>query len=71
MVMVDATPQLMHVHGRMPVILHPRDHDSRLHAPAEEAMELITQYPAERLVEQLADELWSTKAKPDDQLTFL
>jgi len=58
MVMVDAVPEMLEVHDRMPVILHPEDHEAWLHAPAEEAMKLVTQYPADRLVIDHTPELW-------------
>ena len=58
MVMVDAVSEMLEVHDRMPVILHPEDHEAWLHAPAEEAMELVTQYPSDRLVIDHTPELW-------------
>src|SRR3546814_5460263 len=36
MVMVDAVEAMMEIHDRMPVILHPQDHDSWLRARSEE-----------------------------------
>lgn len=57
-VMVDATKELWDIHDRMPVILHPRDHDTWLNAPAEEAMALVTQYPADRLRVERTEEPW-------------
>ena len=57
-VMCDATPELFEIHDWMPVILHPRDHDAWLHAPAEEAMQLVTQYPAAQLVVNRTDQPW-------------
>lgn len=62
-VMVDATEELFDIHDRMPVILHPDEHDAWLHAPAEEAISLVRQYPASRLVVDRTAEPWS-KAKP-------
>lgn len=65
MVMVDAVEAMMEIHDRMPVILHPQDHDSWLRAPPEEAMKLVTQYPADQLVVDRTDEPWSArKTKP-------
>lgn len=64
-VMVDATEELIDIHDRMPVILHPEDHDAWLRAPAEEAMALVTQYPADRLVVDRTAEPWfKARAKP-------
>lgn len=60
-VMVDATEELFDIHDRMPVILHPEDHDAWLNAPAEEAMKLVTQYPADRLVVERTDVPWVKK----------
>ena len=61
MVMVDATEELWDIHDRMPVILRPEDHDAWLHAPAEEAMALVAQYPAAQLQVRRTDEPWSTR----------
>ncbi len=61
-VMVDATPELMDIHDRMPVILHPRDHDTWLRAPADEAMQLVMQYPADRLTVDRTEEPWFKRA---------
>jgi putative SOS response-associated peptidase YedK len=64
-VMVDATAELWDIHDRMPVILHPDEHDTWLRAPAEEAMGLVRQYPADRLVVDRTAEPWfKAKAKP-------
>ncbi len=60
-VMVDATPEMMEIHDRMPVILHPEAHEAWLRAPAEEAMALVTQYPADRLVVERTPEPWIRK----------
>ncbi|SBV33189.1 conserved protein of unknown function [uncultured Sphingopyxis sp.] len=57
-VMVDATEELWDIHDRMPVILQPEDHDTWLHAPAEEAMALVAKYPANRLSVRRTDEPW-------------
>lgn len=67
-VMVDATQELWHIHDRMPVILEPDDHDRWLHAPAKEAMELLRQYPADRLSVERTEEPWSNRRKPDAPL---
>lgn len=48
-VMVDATTELWDIHDRMPVILRADDQDTWLRAPAEEAMQLLRQYPVEQL----------------------
>ena len=54
--MVDAIEELWDIHDRMPVILHPNDHDAWLNAPAEDAMALVRKYPADHLtVERTAD----------------
>jgi putative SOS response-associated peptidase YedK len=57
-VMVDATEELWDIHDRMPVILHPDEHEAWLRAPAEEAMALVRKYPADRLVVDRTDEPW-------------
>ena len=59
MVMVDAVPEMLEIHDRMPVILHPDDHAAWLHAPPEDAMKLVAQYPADQLAIEHTDELWS------------
>lgn len=66
MVMVDAVPQMMEIHDRMPVILHPADHDAWLNAPAERAMALVAQYPADRLDVRPTDELWYAGRRKGD-----
>ena len=58
MVMVDAVPEMLEVHDRMPVILNPEDHEAWLHAAPEEALKLVRQYPAGRLVIDHTAELW-------------
>lgn len=58
MVMVDAVPEMMEVHDRMPVILRPEDHDAWLHAPTDEALQLVAQYPADQLIVDHTTELW-------------
>lgn len=63
-VMVDATAELWDIHDRMPVILHPDEHETWLRAPAEEAMALVRKYPAERLVvDQTAEPWFKAKTK--------
>ena len=57
-VMVDATEELSDIHDRMPVILHPDEHDAWLNGPAEEAMALVRKYPAARLAVERTDEPW-------------
>lgn len=47
-VMIDATEALWDIHHRMPVILHPDEHETWLRAPADEAMALVRKYPAVR-----------------------
>lgn len=59
MVMVDAVPEMLDIHDRMPVILHPADHDRWLRAPADEAMALVTQYPSEKLVTDHTAKPWT------------
>lgn len=71
-VMVDATKELCDIHDRMPVILHPDAHDTWLRADAEEAMKLLTQYPASELVAERTDEPWfARKAKPAEDRTLI
>jgi putative SOS response-associated peptidase YedK len=56
----------------MPVILHPGDHDTWLHAPAEEAMALVAKYPADRLAVERTQVPWfSRKAAPADPPSLL
>lgn len=70
--MVDATKELWDIHDRMPVILPPDAHDAWLHADAEEAMQLVTQYPADKLVVERTDDPWfARKAKPADDATLI
>lgn len=57
-VMVDATEELWDIHDRMPVILHPDDHEAWLRAPAEEAMALVQKYPADKLAVDRTAEPW-------------
>jgi putative SOS response-associated peptidase YedK len=66
-VMVDATEELLDIHDRMPVILHPEGHETWLRAPADEAIKLVRKYPGERLLAEHSAELWSArpgKAEP-------
>ncbi len=67
MVMVDAVPEMMEIHDRMPVILRPNDLDTWLRAPADEALELVAQYPYEQLIIEPTDELWVPKRRPNDR----
>lgn len=67
MVMVDAVPEMMEIHDRMPVILHPDDWNSWLHAETDQALELVKQYPANRLIVEPTDELWVPKRRPNDR----
>lgn len=60
-VMVDATEELWDIHDRMPVILHPDEHDAWLNAPAEDAIALVRKYAAARLVVDRTDEPWFRK----------
>jgi putative SOS response-associated peptidase YedK len=63
-VMVDATDELFDIHDRMPVILHPEEHDAWLNCPAEDALALVRKYPASRLLVDRTDEPWfKAKAK--------
>lgn len=59
--MVDATEELWDIHDRMPVILHPDEHDAWPNAPAEGAMALVRKYPAGRLVVERTAEPWFRK----------
>ena len=71
-VMVDATKELWDIHDRMPVILPPDAHDIWLRADAEEAMKLVTQYPADKLVVERTDDAWfARKAKPAEDATLI
>lgn len=63
-VMVDATEELWDIHDRMPVILHPDEHDAWLNAPAEDAMALVRKYPAAQMVVDRTDEPWFRKKAP-------
>ena len=66
MVMVDAVPEMMEIHDRMPVILRPSDLDTWLHAPAEEVLDLVKQYSSKQLVVEPTDELWVPKRPPQN-----
>lgn len=64
-VLVDATEELFDIHDRMPVILHPDEHDAWLNAPAEDAIALVRKYPGGRLVVERTGDPWFTRvAKP-------
>ncbi|KTE15582.1 SOS response-associated peptidase [Sphingopyxis sp. H115] len=63
-VMVDATDELLDIHDRMPVILHPEEHEIWLRAPAEEAIKLVRKYPGDRLVADHTNDPWSNRGKP-------
>lgn len=65
-VMVDATEELLDIHDRMPVILHPRDHDAWLRAPANEAIELVRKYPGDLLLAEHSEELWGARPGKTD-----
>lgn len=65
MVMVDATEELFHLHDRMPVILHAADHDQWLRAGPEDAMKLVSQYPAERLAVERTNIPWFSRKSPE------
>src|SRR3546814_907436 len=71
-VMVDATEELWDIHDRMPVILHPDEHETWLRAPADEAMALVRKYSAERLVVDRTDEPWFKRksTKPEGPTPF-
>lgn len=62
-VMVDATEELLDIHDRMPVILHPDDHETWLRAPADEAIKLVRKYPGDRLVAEHSNDPWSNRGK--------
>jgi putative SOS response-associated peptidase YedK len=64
MVMVDAVPEMLDIHDRMPVILRHRDHDAWLHAPAEQAMAMVAKYPASSLMVQRTSDPWSAASAP-------
>lgn len=71
--MVDATEELWDIHHRMPVILHPDDHETWLRAPADEAVALVRRYPAGRLVVDRTDEAWFKRksTEPEGLTLFL
>jgi putative SOS response-associated peptidase YedK len=48
----------------MPVILHAADHDAWLHAPPEEAIQLVAKYPAERLAVERTGIPWFSRKPP-------
>lgn len=71
-VMVDATEELFDIHDRMPVILHPDEHEAWLRAPAEEAMALVRKYPASKLTVDRTTEPWfKAKARATDTPSLL
>lgn len=71
-VMVDATEELFHIHDRMPVILHPEAHEAWLRADAQEAMALVTQYPANQLAVERTSEPWfARKVQVSDGPTLI
>jgi putative SOS response-associated peptidase YedK len=71
-VMVDATEELFDIHDRMPVILHPDEHNAWLNAPAEDAIALVRKYPAGRLAVDRTDEPWfKPKTKPVEGPTLI
>ena len=71
-VMVDATEELFDIHDRMPVILHPDEHEAWLNCPAEDAIALVRKYPASRLVVDRTDDPWFKRtAKPVEGPTLI
>lgn len=70
-VMVDAVPEMLDTHDRMPVILQPENHDRWLHAPGNEAMELVTQYPLTHLAVDHTNERWSQARQKSDAPRFI
>lgn len=71
-VMVDATKELWDIHDRMPMILHPDAHETWLRADAEEAMAVVTQYPAEKLRVERTDDPWfARKAQATERQTLI
>ena len=61
-VMVDAIDEhMLEIHDRMPVILRPQDHAAWLGAPAQEATELVMQYPATLLTVSRTIEPWAAR----------
>ena len=70
--MVDATNELWDIHDRMPVILPPDAHDVWLHADAGEAMKLVAQYPADKLMVERTDDPWfARQVKPAGDTTLI
>ncbi len=57
-VMVDATPEYLDIHDRMPVILPADAHDTWLRAEADEAEALVKAYRADRLAIEHTSDLW-------------
>lgn len=64
MVMVDAAPEMLYIHDRMPVILRAEDHGAWLHAPADQAMALVAKYPASSLVVRMTSDPWRVAPTP-------
>lgn len=60
-VMVDAIKELWHIHDRMPVILHPQDHDQWLNAPPAGAQHLLQKYAADQLEVERTDVPWTRR----------
>src|SRR3546814_14296291 len=56
-VMVDATEELFDIHDRMPVILHPNEHDW-VNCPDEDPLALVRKYPAGSIVVDRTEESW-------------
>src|SRR3546814_17957979 len=67
MVMVDAVPEMMEIHDRMPAIPYPGDFDTWLRAPAHEPFELVTQYPHDQLIIEPTDEMAVPKRSTEDR----
>jgi len=65
-VMVDAAEELLDIHDRLPVILHPKEHDAWLNCPAAEALALVRKYPASRLTVTRTTDLWFKKSTPTE-----
>jgi len=71
-VMVDATEELFEIHDRMPVILHPDEHEAWLNCPADDAIALVRKYPASRLIVDRTSEPWfKARSKPAEGPTLI
>ena len=57
-VMVDTTEALWDICDKMPVILHPDEHETWLWVLADEAIAAVPKYPADPLVVDRMDEPW-------------